>query len=212
MTQPLPASDLTLGQLKQQFALERNDEPDFFTEWQTDLPNLSEFERTYLDQVKADFISLGDEPLNEEVVKMSILAPLLSIAGFFRAPLFPKAEVGVELTVADEDQFVRGRLDVLVVYQQFWVMAIEAKRRMLALEAGLPQVLFYMLNHPEPQPVTYGLVTNGSDFRFIKLMNGHYALSDQFTIHRRVNELQVVVQILKRLGSLIVQTADEIAA
>ncbi|MEM8640917.1 MAG: restriction endonuclease subunit R [Cyanobacteria bacterium P01_G01_bin.54] len=151
MTQPLPDSDLTLGQLKQQFALERNDDADFFTEWQPEqFPQLSEFERTYLDQVKADFLSLEDEPLNEEVVKMSILAPLLSIAGFFRAPLFPKAEVGVELVVAGEDQVVRGRLDVLVVYQQFWLMAIESKRRQLSLDAGLPQVLFYLLNHPEP--------------------------------------------------------------
>lgn len=212
MTQPLPASDLTLGQLKQRFALECNDEPDFFTEWQTDLPNLSEFECTYLDQVKADFISLGDEPLNEEVVKMSILAPLLSIAGFFRAPLFPKAEVGVELAITDEDQIVRGRLDVLVVYQQFWVMAIEAKRRQLTIEAGLPQTLFYLLNSPEPQPVIYGLLTNGLHFQFIKRVGQQYGLSDEFAIKRRVNELQVVVQILKHLGNLIVQTADEIAA
>ncbi|MGB0563123.1 MAG: hypothetical protein ACPGVO_15155 [Spirulinaceae cyanobacterium] len=87
--QPLPASNLTLSQLKERFLLERNDDPSFFQEWQDDLPNLSELDRAYLDKVRADFLPLEDQVLSEEVVKLSMLAPLLSVANFFRDPLYP---------------------------------------------------------------------------------------------------------------------------
>ncbi|MGB0562871.1 MAG: hypothetical protein ACPGVO_13870 [Spirulinaceae cyanobacterium] len=43
-------------------------------------------------------------------------------------------------------------------------------------------------------------------------MGNKYATSDEFTLHRRVNELYVVVQIMKRLGAIVIQNADETAA
>ncbi|MEM8638584.1 MAG: restriction endonuclease subunit R [Cyanobacteria bacterium P01_G01_bin.54] len=211
--QPLSASDLSLSQLKERFPLERNDDPNFFAEWQDNLPNLAELDRAYLDKVKADFLSLEDQILSEEVVKLSMLAPLLSVANFFREPLYPKAEVGVELEVTGENEtLIRGRLDVLVVYRSFWLMAIETKRRNLTLETGFSQALFYLLNSPEPQPITYGFLTNGRHFQFIKRVGHQYATSDEFTLHRRVNELYVVVQIMKRLGAIMMQNTDETAA
>jgi hypothetical protein len=205
MTSALPsiANHLTLQHLREQFHLVRVDDPAFFWEWQQDLPELSEFERTYLDQIKADFCSLEGEPLTEETVKMTVLAPLLSLARFFRKPFYPRAEVRVELAVEDESTIIRGRLDVLVIYQQLWVLAIETKRQELSLDAALAQALFYLLASPGSQPMTYGLLTNGKDFQFIKIERVNYDLSDKFTLERRVNELHLVLQILKHLGALM---------
>ncbi|MFB8795361.1 MAG: hypothetical protein U7126_14335 [Microcoleus sp.] len=46
---------------------------------------------------------------------------------------------------------------------------MEAKRAQYSVEAGLPQLLFYMLNDLSPEKVKFGLLTNGSSFRFIKV-------------------------------------------
>ncbi|WP_293162257.1 type I restriction endonuclease [Okeania sp. SIO2C9] len=67
---------------------------------------------------------------------------------------------------------MRGSIDILVLKENFWVVAIEAKRSQYSLEVGLPQLLFYMLTNLTPEVPTFGLLTNGSNFRFVKLMKG----------------------------------------
>jgi hypothetical protein len=65
-----------------------------------------------------------------------------------------------------------------------------------------------MLNNPQPQRPIFGLLTNGDDFTFIKLVQQdtpQYALSDKFTLLRRENELYHVLRILKKLGELIIE-------
>lgn len=65
-----------------------------------------------------------------------------------------------------------------------------------------------MLNNPQPQRPIFGLLTNGDDFTFIKLLQQdtlEYALSDKFTLLRRENELYQVLRILKNLGELIIE-------
>ncbi|GGA04369.1 hypothetical protein [Okeania sp. KiyG1] len=65
------------------------------------------------------------------------------------------------------------------------LVAIEAKRSQYSLEVGLPQLLFYMLNNQTPEVPTFGLLTNGSNFRFVKLMKGdnlQYSVSRIFDI------------------------------
>lgn len=151
--------------------------------------------------MQSDFLSLEEYPFHEEIVKLAVLAPLLSLAGFFRYPCYPDAEVNVE--DKDGEEIVRGKIDVLIVKQNFWVTVIEAKNKQFSLLKALPQALFYMMGNPHPEKPTFGLITNGSHFTFIKLIQQDtpkYGLSEEFSLYRRENELYAVLQILKRLG------------
>lgn len=113
----------------------------------------------------------------------------------------------MQITAEDEGETVQGRIDVLVIQEQLWVLVIESKRGSFSLEPALPQALAYMMANPNPDKPAFGLVTNGSNFLFIKLMKQdtpQYALSDEFTL-RRGNDLYSVLRILKRLGALLTQ-------
>ena len=62
-----------------------------------------------------------------------------------------------------------------------------------------------MPNDPSPDRPTFGLLTNGSNFRFIKLIKQdtpQYALSYEFVIDR-ANDFYEVFRILKRLAGII---------
>ena len=87
----------------------RQCEPSFFYEWQQNLPELREAEQEWLDRVKSDFLELEEYPLHEEIVKLTVLAPLMSLAGFFRRPFYPRAEVQIESAIEDTDEVVKGR-------------------------------------------------------------------------------------------------------
>ncbi len=87
-----------------------------------------------------------------------------------------------------------------------WILVIESKRSRFSLEVGLPQALAYMLSNPNSEKPSFGLVTNGSNFTFLKLTKQgtpQYALSDEFSLLNRRNDLYTVLSILKRLGNLM---------
>jgi type I site-specific restriction endonuclease len=139
-------------------------------------------------------------------VKLVVLAPLLSLAGFFRHPFHPEAEAEVRISAEDEGEIVRGKIDVLVLQRQLWVAVIESKSKRFSVDEALPQALFYMMGNPNALGPTFGFVTNGSHFRFIKLTKQsmpQYALSSDFSLAREENELYRVLSVLKRLGELI---------
>lgn len=205
MTQSIQAKTLTLRDVKTKFKCQLAEEEQFFREWIDDLPEITDEEKRYLDKVKAGYANSADYPMIEDTVKMVVLAPLLFLADFYLTPFHIEAEKSVELTIEDEDTIVRGSIDVLLLLQSFWVVAIEAKRAQYSVEAGLPQLLFYMLNDPSPDRPTFGLLTNGSNFRFIKLIKQdtpQYALSYEFVIDR-ANDFYEVFRILKRLSGMI---------
>jgi hypothetical protein len=59
---------------------------------------------------------------------------------------------------------------------------------------------------PSPQPLVFGMVTNGNHFMFIKLQRGtvmEYDFSDSFSLLSRQNCLYPVLQILKGMGQQI---------
>jgi hypothetical protein len=63
-----------------------------------------------------------------------------------------------------------------------------------------------MLNNPNPESPIFALLSNGDHFIFIKLIQQDtpiYALSEEFSLLRRENELYKVLSILKKLGQLI---------
>ncbi len=209
MVQVIPASELTLNEVETKFHLQQAEEETFFSEWQENLPEIAEEEKRYLDQVKADFLYLNKYPLFEEAVKMVVLSPLLTLAGFYRMPFRISEEVPVQIAVREEEQIVRGRIDILVIQKQFWVLIIESKQASFSLKNGIAQALSYMVATPNPTEPVFGMVTNGSHFIFLKLMLGEtsrYALSDEFSLLRRENDLYTVLGILKHIGKLIQKT------
>lgn len=206
MVQVIAASELTLNEVETKFRLQQAEAESFFSEWQENLPEISQEERQYLDQVKADFLYLNKYPLFEEAVKMVVLSPLLTLAGFYRMPFRISEEVPLEIALKEAGQVVRGRIDILVIQQQFWVLVIESKQASFSLKNGITQALAYMVATPNQAQAVFGMVTNGSHFIFLKLMlreTPQYALSDEFSLLRRGNDLYAVLGILKHLGKLI---------
>lgn len=206
MTQSIQAKTLTLLDVEKIFNFQLCEEDQFFREWIDDLPQIADEEKRSLDKLKAGYINSVKYAMLEDTVKMVVLAPLLFLADFYLTPFHIEAEKSVELTIEDEDTIVSGSIDVLLLLQSFWVVAIEAKGSQYSVEAGLPQLLFYMLNDPSPEQVTFGLLTNGSSFRFIKVTKQgtpQYAVSKLFDIGSPGNELYEVFSILKRLAGII---------
>lgn len=197
---------MTLHELTTLFGLQFVEDEQFFQEWQEKLPNLSEDEKQHLNRVKASYTNLVEfPPLLENTIKMVILSPLLDLAGFYLPPFRIRSEESVEISAVDDGAIVKGQIDVLVIADRFWVVAIESKKLAFSLEAGRPQLLSYMLASPHPEKPVFGLITNGSSFRFVKLLkqpSPRYALSKVFDLLNPGNDLYQVLQILKRLGQL----------
>lgn len=207
MVQTIPASKVNLRILKESFALERTNDPNFFPEWQGDLPELTDLEKQELAQVKADYIYLSERPMLEQIVKMVVLSPLLKIAGFYQEPFYLTAEKQITITSEDEGTIVSGKIDIFVSVPPFWVLAIEAKRVNFSLHVGIPQLLAYMLGSTELEYPAFGLVTNGCDFKFLKLIKQEtpvYATSNSFTLEDG-EELFTVARILKHLVRVVSQ-------
>ncbi len=206
MVQTIPAQDITINDLKIKFNLQHTDERQFFREWQDNLPEVSESEKQSLERIKTNFLNLIEyPPMLENAVKMVVLSPLLDLAGFYQRPLRISTEKQVEIISEDEGTIIKGKIDVLVLQEQLWILVIEAKKAQFSLEPGIPQALAYMLDNPHPEKPIFGLVTNGSNFIFIKLIKQErllYALSDEFTL-RRANDLYIVLKILKQFGHLV---------
>ena len=215
MSEVSKISSLTLSEVKQRFKLEEVHDPDFFDEWQGDLPGDSEVERLWLDKLKSDFLSLEQYPLHEELVKMAMLGPLLSLSGFFQYPFYPQAEAEVFFTAEDSGQVVKGRVDVLVVRKQLWVAVVESKNKRFSLIEAVPQALTYMMTSPNTGLPTFGFVTNGTHFAFLKLTRDgapRYSISDEMTLKRQGNELYQVLGVLRKLSEFVVSYEESLTA
>ncbi|MGK7928219.1 MAG: restriction endonuclease subunit R [Spirulina sp.] len=203
MVQTLPAKAIALQDLTEKFNLQFVEDEQFFREWQDDLPEITEAEKQRLDRVKASYSNLlADPPLLENTVKMVVLSPLLDLAGFYLPPFRIKSEQSIEISLEDEGLIIKGQIDVLVVSDRFWILAIESKQAAFSLEAGRSQLLTYMLANPHRDRPTYGLLTNGNSFLFVKMERDtpQYALSRLFYIFNPGNDLYSVLSILKLLG------------
>ncbi|MBW4550718.1 MAG: restriction endonuclease subunit R [Aphanocapsa sp. GSE-SYN-MK-11-07L] len=205
MVQTLQAENITLRELIDFYGLQFVDDRSFFAEWQEDLPELSELEKQLLDQIKAGYLNLrNDPPLLESSVNAAILSPLLFIGKFYLPPFHIKLEKSIELLTEDQNVVIKGRIDFLLLNQQLWVTVIESKQVAYSVEAGLDQILAYMLAAPQ-QNTVFGMITSGGSFMFLKLVKGavpQYATSNIFDIRNTGNELYKVLSILKRLSQL----------
>lgn len=206
MVQLIAATAINLHDLESRFQLHLVDDDQSFREWQDDLPEITELEKQQLDRVKACYLNLVQYSMLEEAVKMVVVSPLLNLAGFYLPPFYIATEETVEISDEDEEVVVKGKIDVLVVKNQLWVLVIESKRPTYSLEVAIPQALAYMMASPNTDRPTFGMVTNGRDFQFIKLVRQgipKYALSNSFDIRDRGNELYGVLSVLKRLAEII---------
>jgi hypothetical protein len=207
MVQTLQASRLSLYDVETKFhARQQFTTNDFFTDLLQNAPPLSEFEKQILDRTRQHYLYLAKRPLLEVTVKMVTLSPLLSLAGFYDPPFYTTLEDSIELVSQDGVEVVRGQIDVLVLQQAIWVLVIEAKSIQYDVMVALPQALTYMIASPNSTQPRFGLITNGREFRFIKLdteSEASYGLSKVFSLSERENNLYEVLQILKSLGQLV---------
>lgn len=126
MLPTIPANEITLRSLKQSFGLHIADSPDFFREWSQNVAGITALEKEMLDRVKINFLELmEDPPLLENTVKLVILAPLLDLAGFYRRPFRIETETSIAIEMEDEGVVIRGRIDILVIKEVIWLVAIE---------------------------------------------------------------------------------------
>jgi hypothetical protein len=201
------AEKLTLYDLEKSFDLTLCDHNDFFPEWKIDNLVISENEKDQLDRIKTNYIHLSKRPMLEEMVKMVVLSPLLDIAGFYQPPFYSVAEKSVKVSVKDENLTIRGKIDVLVMQDRFWILVIESKQVGVSLQKGIPQAITYMLANPNREKNVYGMVTNGSNFIFLKLVWQDipvYGISDEYTLMRHENDLYEILLILKAIGTAII--------
>lgn len=202
----IQAKNISLRDLIDQFNLTLVEDEEFFWEWQDNLPEITDLEQQHLDRIKAGYLNLLNySPLLENAVKLTVLAPLLYFADFYLPPFRIEAEKSIELVDEDEGVLIRGRLDILVLKEGFWVMVIESKQASYSIEAGLAQLLAYMLANPNSEKPGYGMITTGGTFIFVKLLKGEtaqYALSNPFDLRRRGNDLYQVLCILKHLAEV----------
>ncbi|MEI6329780.1 MAG: type I restriction enzyme HsdR N-terminal domain-containing protein [Pseudanabaena sp. ELA645] len=209
MVQLLRISEETsLEGLERDFQLQRNDDRDFFREWRQELVNLSQGDRDVLKRITEFYKNISRKSVvSENIVKMAILSPLLDLASFYSSQFAIADEESITVSAIDGETIYRGRIDILVIQQSLWILVIESKSSSFSLHKALPQALAYMLASPNPAKTTFGLITNGSEYRFVKLdVTGNapiYATSSLFSIFPPDDDLPTVLQILRRLAQII---------
>jgi hypothetical protein len=209
MANPIAIGSLTLLDLIDKQSLQLIDEPEFFPEWRSPLPELSSEEKGLLDQVQSNYFDQTRRGgLSEGLVKLVILSPLLHLAGFYRAPFEVSLEQSVQVELQEMGEVWQGRMDALVVQTQggqnpFWIVVVESKSSAFGIDQAIPQALGYMFASPQPTLPTYGLVTNGSSYAFIKLMQSptpQYSVSDILLLLPGRSCLYTVLSVLKCIG------------
>jgi Type I restriction enzyme R protein N terminus (HSDR_N) len=208
MTLAITEAVKTLAEAERRFNLLRTEEEAFFLEWQMTWPELSTSEQLALDELRQRYLYQRSEgQLLEGTVTLLMVSPLLAIAGFYDPPFRVRAEESVLLTLDDGEEVLQGRIDVLVLLNQLWVVVLESKKTALSVWATLPQTLAYLMANPHPEKSSFGMVTNGDEILFVKLVqkeNRYYALSRVFAPFTSKQELYGALQILKQMGQGIV--------
>ncbi len=207
-TYPISKTITTLEALEQKFKLSPTDNELFFQEWQQDLPELTDQEKETLEQIKRRFLRHRKRvSLTEGVINQLLISPLLTLAGLYDEPFYVTTEASVELEIEEEEEILRGRIDTLIIAQQLWVLIIESKST-IAFPVALPQIMTYMMANPNPQIPVYGLIGNGDEFMFIKMLTSgvpQYDFSNIFSLLLpRRNQLEDILQILKQIAKIMI--------
>ncbi|NET05126.1 MAG: type I restriction endonuclease subunit R [Symploca sp. SIO2B6] len=197
----------TLAEAQRRFNLLPTEDERFFLEWQVSLPQLSTAEQIALDELRRRYLyQRYQQHLLEGTVTLLLASPLLTIAGFYDPPFKVRAEELVQLKLDDGEEVLQGRMDVLILLNQFLVVVLELKKTALSVWAALPQTFAYLMANPQPKQPSFGMVTNGDDILFVKLVQKsqrNYALSRVFALFTSSREIYSALQVLKRIGQVI---------
>jgi hypothetical protein len=197
----------TLAEAEGRFHLQRTENEEFFSEWRTGLPDLTEAERMGLNQLRQRYLyQRAESHLLEGTVMLLLASPLLAIAGFYDPPFKVRAEESVQIILDDSEEVLRGRIDVLVLENQLWIVVLESKKTALSVWSGLPQTLAYLMANPQPERPSFGMMTNGDDILFVKLTqmdNRQFDVSRVFSPFTSNQELYSILQVLKRISRVI---------
>jgi hypothetical protein len=193
----------------EQTQLQLEDSPEFFPEWRPPLPAISDDDRSFLAQVQQNYFDQAKRgTVSEGLVKLVVLSPLLHLAGFYTSPFEVGLEKSVQIEATEAGQIWQGRIDALVVQHQIWILVVESKSSAFGIDQAIPQALGYMFASPNPELPTYGLVTNGSSYAFIKLEQlptPRYSVSDILLLLPGRKSLETVLATLKQIGTQITQ-------
>ena len=194
----------TLAEAEKIFNLQRTEDEEFFLEWQTNLPNLSDAEKTELNKLRKRYLyQRSQSHLLEQTVMLLFASSLLAIAGFYDPPFQMRAEESVQINLADSEEVLQGRIDVLVISNQLWVVVLESKKTAISVLSALPQTLAYLMANPQPSKPSFAMMTNGDDVLFVKLAlenNRQYALSRVFSAFVSNQEIYRILQVLKTIS------------
>ncbi len=201
----------TLATAEQRLGLQRTEAADFFPEWHLNLPDLTPTEQAELTTLRQRYLyQRAQGQLLEGTVLLLLVSSLLALAGFYDPPFRVRAEESVRLSLNNGEQQLQGRLDVLVLLDQLWVVVVESKQTTLSVWSALPQTLAYLNANPHPQPPSFGVMTNGDEFVVVKLAPSPteaaikvYALSRVFALFAMPQDLAEVLRIFKHLGSCL---------
>ena len=80
-----------------------------------------------------------------------------------------EASIEIVFNADEEEETLKGRIDILVLQNQFWVILLESKRTTISVMSALPQTLAYMMANPQPDKPIFGMMTNGDGIVFVKL-------------------------------------------
>ena len=212
-TKPISKTITSLLNLRERFNLTPTSNAQFSPEFTQDLPELTDSETATLDQIRNRFLRHRERgSLAEGTINHLVISPLLTLAGLYDDPFFVTTGAEVELLLEDRNEILKVRIDTLIIQQQLWVLVVESKST-IAFSVALPQALTYLIANPNPERPVYGLITNGDEFQFIKLLiqpNPQYDLSNIFSLllpHR--NQLYDSMRILKQIRQIMIQTTVE---
>jgi hypothetical protein len=199
---------LSFRDVETKLNLRRSSDPQLFYEWKDRLPELTDLEKSSLEQLSARYLHyLEAGEVNEGTLNIILLSPLLNTLGLCDPPFHVRGEAWVEVqTTIDAEEgavTLEGRIDALTLQKQFWLVIIEGKRGGFNVLQAVPQTLAYMAATPYPERPVFGMVTNGYDYLFVKLIRQEqreYAVSNNFTLlSDEQSNLFRVARVLKYL-------------
>lgn len=195
-----------LNDAREKFNISQTTEPQFFTEWQEELPELTDAEKLYLDRIKSRYLYYAaDGFVLEGTVTIIALAPLLELLGLCDPPYKIRGEKFVKIEIENGATVLEGFIDALAIKDILWIVLIEAKQYSFSVLQALPQTLAYMMANPNSDKPVFATILNGEDYIFVKLDRQlrQYAVSKKFTVaNPQYNELYDVARTIKRVISL----------
>jgi hypothetical protein len=203
----------TIAEAEKRFGLSRSESKDFFAECFDQLPEVNSSDRDNLKTLWQRYIyHRSGGHLLESTVMLLLISPLLTIAGLYDPPFRIKAEESVQIVVADSEETLQGRIDVLVLRDRLWVVVLESKKTMLSVWSALPQTLAYLManpnsggTHPAGNRPSFGMFTNGDDIVFVKLESNYYGMSQVFAPLVNQSELEIACKVLRKIAAVVAE-------